>query len=147
MAWSGLASNQMVSYTDAQGGGFALQPGQSPVTSNQCMTKANAIAKYVLNPTPLAPYASNQLIPKSAWQPGSLVCWKLSVYNNNEFVGATGYYLDCCTGEETYIELSPCCDQESSTMICSRTRNPYNTSTYLQWEDYFVQDCLPCPPQ
>lgn len=49
MSWAGLASNQMVSYTDAQGGGFTLQPGQSSVTSNQCMTKNDALTKYVLD--------------------------------------------------------------------------------------------------
>jgi hypothetical protein len=67
MAWGDLASNQMVSYTDAQGGGFTLQSGQSSVTSNQCMTKAEALAKYVLNSTSMDSYSSNQLVPKSAW--------------------------------------------------------------------------------
>ena len=71
MPWNDLASNQMVSFTDAQGGGFTLQPGQSSVTSNQCMTKADAITKYVLDTSYLTSYASNQLIPKSAWVAGS----------------------------------------------------------------------------
>ena len=70
MAWSSLASNQMVSYTDAQGGGFTLQPGQSAVTSNQCMTKADALAKYVLNSSYMSSYANNQLVPKSTWVAG-----------------------------------------------------------------------------
>ena len=67
MAWSSLASNQMVSFTDAQGGGFALQSGQSHVTSNKCMTKSEALAKYVLNASNMSSYASNQLVPKSTW--------------------------------------------------------------------------------
>lgn len=67
MPWNDLASNQMVSYTDAQGGGFTLQAGQSSVTSNQCMTKADALAKYVLNSSFMASYADNQLVPKSTW--------------------------------------------------------------------------------
>ena len=71
MPWNDLASNQMVSFTDAQGGGFTLQPGQSSVTSNQCMTKADATTKYVLSSAPLASFASNQLVPKSAWVAGS----------------------------------------------------------------------------
>jgi hypothetical protein len=71
MPWNDLASNQMVSFTDAQGGGFTLQSGQSSVTSNQCMTKADATTKYVLDTSYLTSYASNQLIPKSAWVAGS----------------------------------------------------------------------------
>lgn len=67
MPWNDLASNQMVSYTDAQGGGFTLQAGQSSVTSNQCMTKADALAKYVLDSSYMSSYASNQLVPKSTW--------------------------------------------------------------------------------
>lgn len=70
MAWSSLASNQMVSFTDAQGGGFALQSGQSNVNSNQCMTKSEALAKYVLNASNMSSYASNQLVPKSTWVSG-----------------------------------------------------------------------------
>jgi hypothetical protein len=70
MAWSDLASNQMVSYTDAQGGGFTLQSGQSPVTSNQCMTKNDALTKYVLDSSYMSGYASNQLVPKSTWVSG-----------------------------------------------------------------------------
>jgi hypothetical protein len=67
MAWAGLASNQMVSYTDAQGGGFTLQSGQSSVTSDQCMTKTDALTKYLLDAASMSNYASNQLVPKSAW--------------------------------------------------------------------------------
>jgi hypothetical protein len=67
MAWSGLASNQMVSYTDAQGGGFTLNSGQSAVTSNQMMDKTAALTKYNLNATNMSAYAGNQLVPKSAW--------------------------------------------------------------------------------
>ena len=70
MAWSGLLGNQMVTFTDAQGGGFALKAGQSAVTSNQCMTKDAALAKYNLNATNMSSYASNQLVPKSAWVTG-----------------------------------------------------------------------------
>ena len=70
MSWAGLASNQMVSYTDAQTSGFNLQSGQSQVTSNQCMTKNDALTKYVLNSSYMSSYASNQLVPKSAWVSG-----------------------------------------------------------------------------
>jgi hypothetical protein len=75
------------------------------------------------------------------------VCYKLNVYNNNESAGATGYYIDCCTGVETYIELEPYNPGNpagSSIIICSRTADPYDVSPYLQWELYFIQNCLPC---
>lgn len=64
MPWSNLASNQMVSFTDAQTSGIVLKPGQSQVTSNQCMTKAEIIAKYYVT---ISGYSDNQLVPKSAW--------------------------------------------------------------------------------
>jgi hypothetical protein len=70
MAWNDLASNQMVSFTDAQGGGFTLNSGQSAVTSNQMMDKTVALGKYILNATNMSAYASNQLVPKSAWVSG-----------------------------------------------------------------------------
>ena len=58
------ASNQMVTFTQAQSLGFALKSGQSHVTSNQCMTKADALAKYNVT---ISGYADNQLVPRSAW--------------------------------------------------------------------------------
>lgn len=64
MAFSDLASNQMVTYTDAQTSGFPLKAGQSHVTSNQCMTKVNILTKYNVT---ISGYADNQLVPKSAW--------------------------------------------------------------------------------
>ncbi len=70
MAWSSLASNQMVSYTEAQGGGFTLQSGQSHVTSNECMTKSEAFAKYILNATTASGFDNNELLAKSGWASG-----------------------------------------------------------------------------
>jgi len=49
MAWSDVQSNQMVSFTDAQTSGFSLKPGQSHVTSNQCMTKDEITTKYYVS--------------------------------------------------------------------------------------------------
>lgn len=66
MAWNDLLANQMVSFTDAQGGGFTLKSGQSPVTSNQCMNKTDALAKYNLDTASMNAYSALQLIPKSA---------------------------------------------------------------------------------
>lgn len=73
MAFSDLASNQMVTFTDAQSSGFALKAGQSHVTSNQCMTKSEALAKYNLSNSAMASYADNQLVPRSVWAPNTVV--------------------------------------------------------------------------
>lgn len=67
MAWNDLLANQMVSFTDAQGGGFTLKSGQSAVTSNQCMDKTTALAKYNLNTASMSAYSALQLVPKSAF--------------------------------------------------------------------------------
>lgn len=67
----GQASNQMVTFTAAQGLGFALNSGQSSVTSDQCMTKSDALAKYTLDASAMGAYAINQLVPKSTWATGS----------------------------------------------------------------------------
>lgn len=65
------ASNQMVSFTQAQSLGFSLKSGQSHITSNQCMTKTEALAKYNLDTAAMNSYASNQLVPRSAWVSGT----------------------------------------------------------------------------
>jgi len=51
MAWSDLASNQAISYTDIQTSGFILKTGESHVTSNQCMTRSDIQNKYYVNVT------------------------------------------------------------------------------------------------
>jgi uncharacterized membrane protein YjdF len=61
------APNQMVSFTQAQSLGFSLNPGQNHVSSNQCMTKSQALSKYNLDQSAMSSYASNQLVPRSAW--------------------------------------------------------------------------------
>ena len=70
MSWSGLASNQMVTFTDAQTSPFMLNAGQFPVTSNECMTKLQALTKYNLDASAMSAYANNQLVPKSVWVSG-----------------------------------------------------------------------------
>jgi hypothetical protein len=66
----GQASNQMVTFTQAQSLGFALNAGQSSVNSNEYLTKAQALAKYNLNAGAMSAYASNQLVPRSVWAAG-----------------------------------------------------------------------------
>lgn len=68
MSWGTLANNQMVSFTDAQGGGFIRNNGQSEVTSNQCMTKSDAFTKYLLTASSSTnALAANQLMEKDYW--------------------------------------------------------------------------------
>ncbi len=80
------ASNQMVTFTQAQSLGFSLKSGQSHVTSNQCMTKADVLAKYNVT---ISGYADNQLVPRSAWVSAPVVTSlsiNLSVFNNKSEV-------------------------------------------------------------
>jgi sulfur carrier protein ThiS len=70
MAWNDVGQEQMVSYTDAQTGGFLLKANQSQVDSNQCMTKNDALTKYLLRPENMAAYTNNQLVPKKEWVAG-----------------------------------------------------------------------------
>ena len=74
MAWNDVASNQMVTFTNAKDGALTgpllLNSGQSNTTSDQCMTKSDAQTKYNLEAAPMSSYASNQLVPKSTWVTG-----------------------------------------------------------------------------
>jgi hypothetical protein len=65
-----FGQNQMISFSQAQSLGFALNAGQSHVNSTQCMTKADALAKYNLSASAMSSYANNQLVPRSAWVNG-----------------------------------------------------------------------------
>jgi hypothetical protein len=62
MAWSDLANNQAISFTDIQTSGFVLKTGQLHVTSNQCMTRDDIVNKYCVNVTFTA---NNQLAVKA----------------------------------------------------------------------------------
>jgi hypothetical protein len=79
MAWSSLAANQIPTFTDLQTSGFTLNAGQSAVTSNECVTKANALAKYNLSSTAMNAFASNQLVPKSAYASGAVTSYSYTV--------------------------------------------------------------------
>jgi hypothetical protein len=79
MAWTDLASNQIPTFTDLQTSGFSLNSGQSAVTSNECVTKANALAKYNLSSTAMNAFESNQLVPKSSYASGSVTSYSYSV--------------------------------------------------------------------
>jgi hypothetical protein len=85
MPWNDLASNQMVSYTDAQTSGATLKSGQSQVTSNQCMTSSDITTKY--NVTISGSFASNQLVPKGSWGIISGFSATLTVGNNSNQFG------------------------------------------------------------
>lgn len=103
----GQASNQMVTFTAAQSLGFSLNAGQSAVTSNQCMTKSDALTKYELDATAMSAYANNQLVPKSTWigtptryritsgnLSGSIACQQFPYFVRNVWVQAgTGRFF------------------------------------------------------
>jgi uncharacterized protein (TIGR02145 family) len=76
MAWTDLAYNQMVSFTDAQSGGFRLLSGQS-VDSNQCMTKSEALEKYNLIASNMDFFTDSQLVPKFTWISSCINCIEL----------------------------------------------------------------------
>ena len=65
MAWGDLTNSQMVSFNDIQGSGVSLKSGQVAISTDQCITKAEALTMYNINTLAVEPYASNQLIPKS----------------------------------------------------------------------------------
>lgn len=142
MAWGDLASNQMVSFTDAQSGGFNLNSGQSPVTSNQCMTKNDALTKYALDSSYMSGYASNQLVPKSAWISASstgtldfyflrtFLCGSARLYKNGVLIStltSTGSYSTSLNAGDTFyasvtLTGSGCIDLSGEIIINSTTR-------------------------
>jgi hypothetical protein len=79
MAWNDLASNQIPTFTDLQTSGFTLNAGQSAVTSNECLTKTQALAKYNLSTSLMSSYASNQLVPKSNYASGSVTSYSINL--------------------------------------------------------------------
>jgi len=96
------ASNQMVTFTQAQSLGFALKSGQSHVTSNQCMTKADILAKYNVT---ISGYADNQLVPRSAWV-GSSYVYKVSSSHFNSRLEASNnpfYMVDKYSSSSSII--------------------------------------------
>jgi hypothetical protein len=104
MSWSGLASNQMVTFTDAQTSPFTLNSGQSSVTSNECMTKSQALTKYNLDASAMSAYANNQLVPKSVWVSGvtytQIFGWKYNPCSSDATIyeGSDGLYYTDTTG-------------------------------------------------
>jgi hypothetical protein len=101
----GQASNEMVSFTQASSLGFALQAGQSHVTSNKCMTKSEALSKYSLSSASMSGFASNQLVPRSAWVSGATAY--AFIFGN---VGATSSSGVCALGNTGMTLYSPSVD-------------------------------------
>lgn len=132
----GQASNEMVTFTQAQSLGFSLNSGQSHVTSSECMTKTQALAKYNLDASAMSAYASNQLVPKSAWIAGTPPI---------TFYPITGFYYSTCGGPITiyngsdgniydeYYNLytGPCCNNPS-------LYDPVNEM--YSWDTYYVSN-------
>jgi hypothetical protein len=70
MAWSDVGQEQMVSFADAQSSGFQLRALQTNPGTNQCMSKTEALTRYLLSSGSMASYSSNQLVPKKDWSAG-----------------------------------------------------------------------------
>lgn len=77
MPWIEILNNQMVSYTDAPGGGFTLKSGKTHTTSDRCKTKAQALETYNLDPAYMVDFADNQLVPKIYWVPLNIYACEL----------------------------------------------------------------------
>jgi hypothetical protein len=97
MAWSDIASNQIPSFNDAQTSGFYLQSGQSGSSSVQCMTKNDALTKYVLDSSFMSGYTNDQLVPKSVWVNGVSITWSSfptkSFFSTTTNIGSFGTTL------------------------------------------------------
>jgi hypothetical protein len=107
--WDNLTDNQMVSYTDAQGSPFSLNSGQSPVTSEECLSKSEALTKYSLNPLYMGSFASNQLAPKVTWQQAGVTCYSYNIYYPGTEPGSppTAYFsYTLCSGSGAYGSVS-----------------------------------------
>lgn len=109
MAWGDLASNQMVSFTDIQGGGFTLNSGQSHTTSNQLITKSEATTKYNLDAGSLSSYASNQCVPKSvlltgvtAFDVDFILDWGFNAYMDDSVNSTMDFIVDVNDGSGYY---------------------------------------------
>lgn len=117
MPWGSLAATDWVSFTNIQGGGFTLRSGQSHVTSDDWVTKSEAIAKYYLKETNsfLSAKSANDWVAKRDLEVGDPATATLTVwYENNGWFAelsepipstsvyisggvARGYY-DACLG-------------------------------------------------
>jgi len=130
MAFGDLASNQGVSFTNAQTGGFTLKPGQSSVTSDEQMTKLDATTKYYLDISNiyLSPKPNNQVVAKRDLTSGDY-CQSIGVgngcFNWNVIAGASGAVVQVinCSGVNTSVVLGAngtgnlcACDQVTPTV-------------------------------
>lgn len=149
MAWGDLASNQMVSYTDAQSGGFALKSGQSSVTSNQCMTKNDAFTKYNLAVTANTnSVASNQLMRKDYWVGATILSYSYTLYYSVQadvsLFGFTESSAACASTSPSITVYS-----SSSTIVAGMAlfydqygNNPVYASGYAATDPYFKLNTL-----
>lgn len=90
MPWGDLQPTQWVSFTNMQTSGIPLKSGQSHTTSNEWMTKSEAIAKYSLKTSNsfLAAKASNQWVAKRDLEPGDPATATLTIsYESGLWIG------------------------------------------------------------
>ena len=75
MPFNPYESNKMVTEDFAAASGWLLNQGKSHGSGLLCMTKALAIDRYALRARDLNSFASNQLIPQSAWISNYQTAW------------------------------------------------------------------------
>lgn len=132
MAWSTLAANQMVSFTDAQEGGFTLNGGQSHVTSTQCMTKNDALTKYNLVASNMSSYTNTQLVPKSAWVNGLGNMWTINSYTDPNLSFTRNYGADASVTVQTSVNNGSTWTDTTGSATSPRNIGSYATGTWIR---------------
>lgn len=131
MAFADLASNQMVSFTDAQSGGFAINSAQTNITSDQCMTKNDALTKYNLDASYMSSYSDNQLVPKSTW-----VGISVTSYAHDFSLGYFDAYDSCLDNFSYYTFYSA----DVTLIVGSRLFTDSTLTFYLNGGNNFFRD-------
>ena len=92
MSWVSLGTTGWVSFTNVQGAGLTLRPGQSDVTSNEWMRKSELTAKYFVDTSNsfLSPKTSVQWVAKR----DITVVTPIYVTIASSYDGGTGLYIE-----------------------------------------------------
>jgi hypothetical protein len=94
MSWAGLANNQWVSFTNAQGCGYS--PKQALPTSNEWMTRADVINYFNCN-TAYLPATSTEWVTKQELYNA------ISISSGNDSITLNPSVYNAAPGGETYV--------------------------------------------
>jgi hypothetical protein len=143
----------MVSFTDAQTSPFTLNPGQSYVTSNKCMTKLEALTMFGLEAGFMMTYGPDQLVPKVQWVATELVyTYYGTLYAQNPcdpmvyvYYGSNGQWYSEVSG--SYYGITYACqyayyDPGADTYVYSVYYLEPSNATPV----YYGQSTSPCAP-